>query len=91
MKILKKNKRIYNKWIIVELKDIVEPHQIKYECKNLKSIHHTLSFTQNIIDNHIIKVLKDFKVWEEEFKQYKNFTNTRLANIIKTTKETIFS
>lgn len=82
-KVLEANK----KWNKLELKDVIKPNQISYRCANKQSSYYWLAFSQEDIDNHIIKVLNDFKVEEKEFKQYIDFTNTRLDNIIKTTKE----
>ncbi|EKD66117.1 MAG: resolvase protein [uncultured bacterium (gcode 4)] len=75
------------KWIKLELKDLVESHQIKYRCSKKKSEYYWLTFTQEDIDKEIIKVLNNFNVWEKDFKEYINFTNTRLKDIIITTKE----
>jgi DNA invertase Pin-like site-specific DNA recombinase len=75
------------KWIRLELKDVLKTNQISYRCTNKQSRYYWVSFTQKDIDNQILKVLNDFKVEEKDFKQYIEFTNTRLDDIIKTTKE----
>ena len=75
------------KWIILELKDVIKPNQISYRCANKKSSYYWITYSQEDIDEQIIKVLNDFKVEEKDFKQYIEFTNTRLDDIIKTTKE----
>ncbi len=82
-KILEANK----KWIKLELKDVIKPNQISYRCANKQSSYYWVAFSQEDIDKQIIKVLNDFKVEEKDFKQYIDFTNTRLDDIIKTTKE----
>lgn len=79
------------KWLRLELKSIVKPNQIIYRCANKQSDYYWLTFSQEEIDNQIIKVLNEFKVWEEQFLEYVNFTNTKLEEIIKTTKEKIAS
>lgn len=75
------------KGIKLDLKDVVKTHQISYRCANKKSKYCGVDFSQEDIDNKIIEILKDFKVEEKDFQEYINFTNTRLDDIIKTTKE----
>lgn len=82
-KVLEANK----KWNKLELKDVIKPNQISYRCANKQSSYYWVAFSQEDIDKQIIKVLNDFKVEEKDFKQYIEFTNTRLDDIIKTTKE----
>ena len=83
----KKIEEANEKLIRLELKDVVKPNQINYRCANKQSKYYWISFSQEEIDKQIIKVLNDFKVEEEDFKKYVEFTNTRLDDIIKTTKE----
>lgn len=83
----KKIKEANKNWIRLELKDVINPHQISYRCANKQSKYYWVAFSQEDIDNKIIEVLKDFKVSENDFKAYIDFTNSRLDDIIKTTKE----
>ncbi len=79
------------KWKLLKLNDIVKPNQIIYRCANKNSKYNNLSVSALDIDNAIIEKLKWFKIWEKEFQEYVNFTNTRLDDILKTTKEKISS
>lgn len=79
------------KWIRLELKDVVKPKNIRYRCASKNSKFHWLEITLEDIDNTILKALSDFRVWEKEFKEYVKFTNSRLDDILKSTKEKISS
>lgn len=86
-KIIEANKE----WKLLKLKDIVKPSQIFYRCANANSKFYNYSINQAKIDQYILEVLDGFKVWDNEFKEYIDFVNTRLDNIEKTTKEKIAS
>lgn len=77
----------WKNWKKVSFKDVVASHQINYRCANKESKNYWVSVTQDIIDKEILKVLKDFKVSEKDFKKYVDYTNKNLENIINTTKE----
>ena len=86
-KILKANKD----WKKLELKDVVKPNQINYRCANKNSSIYNISVSLADIDKAILNALKHFEVPEEAFKKYVNYTNTKLDDILKTTKEKILS
>lgn len=95
---LPNNKRYFKKiqdasikWKVLKLKDVVRPNQIIYRCANKKSKYNNLSISVEDIDNVIIEKLKWFKIWEKDFQEYVNFTNSRLDEILKITKEKISS
>lgn len=78
-------------WKILKLQDVVKPSQINYRCINKNSKYNNLSVSVEDIDKAILKKLKDFKVWENEFNDYVNFANSRLDSILQTGKERISS
>lgn len=95
---LPNNKRYFNKikdasikGKVLSLKDVVNPNQIIYRCANKSSKYNNLSISVETIDNAIMEKLKWFKIWEKDFQTYVNFTNSRLDDILKSTKEKIAS
>ena len=86
----KKISKEAEKWKHLELKDVIKPNQIIYECKRKESKYYLTRITQEDIDNEVLRALKYFKVWEKEFDEYVNFTNNELDKIVLTTKEQIW-
>lgn len=74
-------------WKLLKLENIVKPSQINYRCANKGSQDYGLSVSLADIDKKILEMLWDFKVSNEDFEKYVEFTNTRLENITMTTKE----
>lgn len=85
----KKIEKEAQKWIHLELKDVINPNQIIYECKKKESKYYLTRITQEDIDKEFLNALSHFKVWEKEFNEYVSFTNTELDKINLTTKEKI--
>lgn len=77
----------WKKWNKITLEEIIKPHQINYRCANKDSKNYWLSVNQEEIDKKILKILWDFKVSDDYYKKYLDFTNKNLENIIKLTKE----
>ena len=77
----------WKNWQKISFKDVVASHQINYRCANKESKNYWVTVTQDIVDKKILKVLKDIKVSEEDFKKYVDYTNQNLENIINITKE----
>jgi len=88
---LNKIEKANKQWTKLELKDVVKPHQITYRCATQESKFYNLTVNVEDIDNAILNLLKNFKVWKKEFDEYIEFTNSRLSWIIQTTKEKIAS
>lgn len=76
-------------WKNLTLKDVVKPNQIFYKCATKNSKYNKLSITVEEIDKVILKALGSFKVGEKEFKEYINFTNSRLDEIDRNNRQEI--
>ncbi|NUJ97482.1 recombinase family protein [Candidatus Gracilibacteria bacterium] len=85
----KKIEKEAQKGIHLELKDVISPNQIIYECKRKESKYYLTRITQEDIDKEVLNALSHFKVGEKEFNEYVSFTNTELDKINLTTKEKI--
>lgn len=78
-------------WKKLSIKDVIKPNQIHYRCANKSSKYYWYTTTHEEIDEAILKKLESFKVWEQEFKKYIEFINTKLATITLSTKEKVAS
>lgn len=83
----KKIEEANKKWIKLELKDVVKPHQIIYKCAFTESKQHWISITLEEIEKAVCKKFKEFHVWPKEHEDCKLFIKSRLDEIRKTQRE----
>lgn len=53
------------------LSDIIKPNQIRFDCKNINSKFYNLSITFEKIETEVINFLKNIKINEKIYKEYK--------------------
>lgn len=63
------------------LRDVVSPSQIFYRCGNKNSKYYNLQVQADEVDTAIIKILKNFRVWDKEFQQYLDYSNIQIKEI----------
>ena len=62
------------------LKDVIEPHHIKYSSRPRWKSELNISVSYDIIDKQILKMLSNVKVDEKKFQEYRNYLANKFAN-----------
>jgi len=61
-----------------KLKDIIQPHQMRYKCSNKHSKHTWLDVTYEHIDKHLQQLFNQLHIDDKAYEEYKLYINEQL-------------